>query len=302
MLIAKNTEFGPPKVIRLEEINVPVPQSEEILVRSKASTVTTADGRLRSKNVPRGFGFIMGLLFGFKQPKYKALGTCVAGEVVAIGPEVKLFKVGDRVLGNLGMKLGGHAQYVSLPENGPVIKIPETISDEDAAAIVFGGTTALVFLRDKLKVKKGDRLIVIGAGGTVGSAAIQIGKIFGAHVTAVCSTEKEPLVYELGADAVIEVNNDLLSGLECSHCQIIEPLLSSLGKVTESQGRCPDCGQHRTPQVYHTIDGTEEFLERTLAEIGVPLWDIVAGRRGLNQQFYEFAGDAPEVLGPLTPR
>lgn len=107
---------------------------------------------------------------------------------------------------------------------------------------------------------------------------------------------------DLGADAVIEVNNDLLSGLECSHCQVIEPLLSSLGKVTESQGRCPDCGQHRTPQVYHTIDGTEEFLDRTLAEIGVPLWDIVAGRRGLNQMFYEFAGDAPDLLGPLTPR
>jgi len=107
---------------------------------------------------------------------------------------------------------------------------------------------------------------------------------------------------DLGADAVIEVNNDLLSGLECSQCGVIEPLYSSLGKVTESQGRCPDCGQHRTPQVYHTIDGTEEFLDRTLAQIGVPLWDIVAGRRGLDQQFYEFAGDAPDLLGPLTPR
>jgi len=204
MLIATNTEFGSPKVIRIEKIDVPIPRNKEILVRSKASTVTTADSRLRSKNVPRGFGFIMGLLFGFKKPKYKALGTCVAGEVVAIGPEVKLFKVGDRVLGNLGMKLGGHAQYVSLSEDGPVIKIPETISDEDAAAIVFGGTTALVFLRDKLKIKKGDSLLVIGAGGSVGSSAIQIGKIFGAHVTAVCSTEKVPLVYELGADVVID--------------------------------------------------------------------------------------------------
>ena len=107
---------------------------------------------------------------------------------------------------------------------------------------------------------------------------------------------------DLGADAVIEVNNDLLSGLECSHCDVIEPLLASLGKVTEGQGRCPECGGHRTPQVYHTIDGTEPFLDRTLAEIGVPPWDIVAGRRGLDQRFYEFAGDAPDVLGPLTPR
>ena len=107
---------------------------------------------------------------------------------------------------------------------------------------------------------------------------------------------------DLGPGAVIEVNNDLLSGLECSRCQIVEPLLASLGKVTESQGRCPQCGDHRTPQVYHTIDGTEPFLDRTLSDIGVPPWDIVAGRRGVNQRFYEFAGDAPDVLGTLTPR
>ncbi len=107
---------------------------------------------------------------------------------------------------------------------------------------------------------------------------------------------------DLGPGAVIEVNNDLLSGLECSRCNVVEPLLASLGKVTEAQGRCPQCGDHRTPQVYHTIDGTEPFLDRTLSDIGVPPWDIVAGRRGVHQRFYEFAGDAPDVLGTLTPR
>jgi adenylyltransferase/sulfurtransferase len=107
---------------------------------------------------------------------------------------------------------------------------------------------------------------------------------------------------DLGSDAVIEVNNDLLSGLECARCQFTEPLLSSLGKVTEGRGRCPRCGEHRTPQVYHTIDGSEPFVDRTLAEIGVPPWDVLAGRRGHSQQFYEFAGDAPQVLGPLSPR
>lgn len=204
MWIATNIEFGPPGVVQLAEAEVPVLQNKEILLRSKASTVTVADSRLRSKNVPRGFAFIMSLLFGFKKPKYKALGTCVAGEVVAVGRDVKLFSTGERVLGNLGMKLGGHAQYVSFPESAPVVKIPETISEEEAAAIVFGGTTALVFLRDKLKIKKGDRLLVIGAGGSVGTSAVQIGKIFGAHVTAVCSTEKVSLIYELGADTVID--------------------------------------------------------------------------------------------------
>lgn len=242
MLIAKNTEFGPPSVVRIEEVDIPSIGKNEILVRSRASTVTIADSRLRSKNVPRGFGLIMGLLFGFKKPKYKSLGTCVAGEVVATGSDVRQFKSGDRVLGNLGMKLGGHAQYVSLTENGPVIKIPDTISDEDAAAIVFGGTTALAFLRDKIKIKKGDRLLVIGAGGSVGTAAIQIGKIMGAHVTAVCSTEKVSLVQNLGADAVIDYKKadwrkapdvfdailDLVGGTELSNAR---NKLSANGKI-----------------------------------------------------------------------
>lgn len=107
---------------------------------------------------------------------------------------------------------------------------------------------------------------------------------------------------DLGDDAVIEVNNDLLSGLECAKCGATEPRLASLGKVTEAQGRCPKCGEHRTPRVYHTIDGSESFLDRTLSDLGVPAWDVLAGRRGHLQQFYEFSGDAPDVLGPLTPR
>ncbi len=107
---------------------------------------------------------------------------------------------------------------------------------------------------------------------------------------------------DLGADSVIEVNNDLLEGLTCEKCGITEPFLASLGKVTESQGKCPKCSENRTPQIYHTINGTEAFLDRTLFEIGVPLWDVIAGRRGLNQKFYEFGGDAPDVLGPLSAR
>lgn len=204
MFIARNTEFGPPQVIKIEECAIPQVRKNEILVLSKASTLTVADCRLRSKNVPRGFGAIMGLLFGFRKPKYKALGTCVAGEVVEVGQHVKSFAVGDRVLGNLGMKLGGHAQYVSILENSSVVKIPIGISYEDAAAIVFGGVTALGFLRDKLRLKTGDRLLVIGAGGAVGCAAVQIGRILGAHVTGVCSTAKVALVKELGANDVID--------------------------------------------------------------------------------------------------
>ena len=105
---------------------------------------------------------------------------------------------------------------------------------------------------------------------------------------------------DLGPDAVIETSCDLLASLECPGCGETEPLLTSLGKVTERQGRCPRCGQHRIPQTFHTIDGREPLLDRTLAQIGVPPWDVLAGRRGMDQRFYEFAGDRPGVLGTLA--
>ena len=105
---------------------------------------------------------------------------------------------------------------------------------------------------------------------------------------------------DLGEDAVLEFNQDLLSGLECAKCGTRDELLASLGKVTESQGRCPRCGEHRIPHTFHTVDGSESFLQRTLREIGVPPWDVVAGRRGMEQRFYEFRADSAEVLGELA--
>lgn len=203
MLCARNLVYGGPEVVKIEEAPVPVPRPHEVLVRVVASTVSTADCRLRSKNIPRGFGMIMGLLFGFKRPKYFALGTEFAGEVVGLGAKVKTLALGDRIVANRGMKLGSHAQYVSVAENSRLAKIPSSVSFEIAAAAVFGGTTALAFLRDKLKLTKGNRLLVIGAGGAVGSAAVQLGKVLGASVTGVCSAKKSSLVTGLGADRVV---------------------------------------------------------------------------------------------------
>jgi adenylyltransferase/sulfurtransferase len=105
---------------------------------------------------------------------------------------------------------------------------------------------------------------------------------------------------DLGPQAVIETNHDLLAALECPKCGTQEPRLTSLGRVREQEARCPTCGEHRVPQTYHTIDGSEPFLERTLAELGVPLWDVLGARAGLEQRFYEFAGDRAAVLGPLA--
>lgn len=204
MRIARNRKFGSPDVVFIEQAPIPVPKRGQILVRTYAATVSTADWRLRSKNVPKGFGFIMGLLFGFKHPKYEALGTDLAGEVVALGEGVTQFRIGDRVVSNLSMKLGGHAEYRLLNEKSATAKIPTNVSYEQAVALVFGGVTALIFLRDKLKLVQNERLLVIGAGGAVGSSAIQLGKWMGAHVTAVCSTEKVSAVTELGVSEVID--------------------------------------------------------------------------------------------------
>ncbi len=204
MLIARNRIFGSPDVVSIEEAPIPVPGKNQILVRIHATTVSTGDWRLRSKNVPKGFGFIMGLLFGFNRPKYQALGTDLAGEVVALGEGVSKFQIGDRVVSNLGMKLGCHAQYRLLNETSATAKIPLDVSYEQAVALVFGGVTALIFLRDKVKLNKNERLLVIGAGGAVGSSAIQLGQWMGAHVTAICSKEKVSAVTDLGVKDVID--------------------------------------------------------------------------------------------------
>jgi NADPH:quinone reductase-like Zn-dependent oxidoreductase len=135
MWIAQNTEFGPPEVVELSRASLPKVRKKEILIRSHATTVSAADWRLRSRQVPRGFGFIMGLIFGFRKPRYRCLGTEVAGEVIECGPQVSRFKVGDRVVANLGMKLGGHAQYISIPEEAPLAQIPRSVTFEDAAAM-----------------------------------------------------------------------------------------------------------------------------------------------------------------------
>ncbi len=203
MLAARNHRFGAPEVVMLEQVPLPDLGENQLLVRVGASTVSAADWRLRTRNVPRGFGIIMGLLFGFRRPRYFALGTEMAGEVVAVGKRVEKFFVDERVVANLGMKLGGHAEYVAVSASAALAKIPDSISFESAAALVFGGTTALVFLRDKLALRQGETLLVVGAGGAVGSAAVQLGREMGAVVTGVCSQKKASLVEGLGATRVI---------------------------------------------------------------------------------------------------
>ncbi|MFT5822628.1 MAG: NADPH:quinone reductase-like Zn-dependent oxidoreductase [Crocinitomix sp.] len=192
------TKYGKPEVLQIKGVDKPTPAVDQILLKIHASSVTSGDARIR-----RADPFIIRLIFGFKGPRKSILGVVVAGEIEAIGANVSKFKVGDKVFGTTGMSFGAHAQYQSISEDGTLAVIPENMSYEDAAAIPFGGTAALYFLR-KGNVSKGQKVLVFGASGALGTAAVQLAKERGTEVTAVCSGKNANLVRDLGADKVID--------------------------------------------------------------------------------------------------
>jgi NADPH:quinone reductase-like Zn-dependent oxidoreductase len=199
--------YGPPEVLRIKEIATPTPNDNEILIRINATTVTSADWRIRSQTVPAGFGLIMRLVFGLRKPRQPILGSELAGVVAAIGKDVTRFKLGERVFAFSDVRMGCHAEYIVLPQDGMVVAIPPGLADETAAALCFGGTTALDFLR-RGKVQRGDKVLVNGASGAVGTAVVQLARHFGAEVTGVCSGANSDLVRSLGAAHVIDYTQD----------------------------------------------------------------------------------------------
>ena len=195
--------YGPPEVLEVVHLPKPAPGNNELLIRVRATTVSTADWRMRSLEVPRGFGVLTRLAFGMFSPRKPILGCELSGEIEAIGSSVTSFKMGDHVVAYRGFDLGCHAQYVCIKANGAVSIKPSHLSFEQASALCFGGATMLDFYR-RAALKAGDRVLVIGASGTVGSAAVQLAKHTGAYVTATCSGENVALVKSLGADQVID--------------------------------------------------------------------------------------------------
>ena len=199
--------FGPPEVVGVVEIRKPAPARNEVLVRVHASTVSVADHRARTREVPKGLWPLAMLGIGAVRPRHRVLGTDVAGVVEAVGADVTTFKPGDEVIGMLGGKFGGHAEYACLPADGAIAAKPRGMSFEDAVTLVFGGITARGFL-NRAELKPGDTVLVNGASGAVGTAAVQIAKHLGAHVTGVCSGANTELVTSLGADRVIDYTTD----------------------------------------------------------------------------------------------
>ena len=195
--------YGPPDALEMTERPKPVPGDHELLIRVRATTVSSADWRMRSLEMPRGFGLLGRLALGIRGPRKSILGSELAGDVEAVGRAVTSFRVGDEVFGFSGSGLGCHAEYKCFPASGAVAPKPSNLSFEQASALSFGGATMLDFFR-RGELRSGERVLVNGASGTVGSAAVQLAKHFGAQVTGVCSAANLKLVQSIGADEVID--------------------------------------------------------------------------------------------------
>ena len=200
-------QYGGPEVVHIEEVPKPIPKDNEILIKTHASTVSSGDWRARSLEMPPGFGLIGRLVFGLTKPKQTVLGTELSGVVEAVGPDVTRFKVGDAVFAFSGVHMGCHAEYKVVAQDSPVALKPDTLSFAEAAALSFGGTTALDFLK-RAKLCRGEKVLINGASGAVGTAMVQIAKHYGAEVTGVCSTANIHLVQSLRADHVIDYTQD----------------------------------------------------------------------------------------------
>ena len=201
------TKYGPPDVLQLKEITKPTPKEREVLIRIYATTVTTADCELRSLNVPLALKIPIMIYLGLLKPRISIPGQELAGVIESVGKDVTRFRKGDQVFAWTGFRLGAYAEYNCLPEDGYVTIKPSNMTYEEAAALSIGGLEAAHFLR-RGNIQSGQKVLINGAGGSIGTFAIQIAKYFGADVTGVDSTEKLDILRSIGADQVIDYTHE----------------------------------------------------------------------------------------------
>lgn len=222
------TKYGGPEVLKLQEVEKPSPKENELLIKIKATSVTTASTMMRT-----GTPCFGRLFTGISKPKVKTPGTDLAGVVEEVGANVKDFKVGDKVMAATDLKCGAYAEYICLSEDEMIVHQPENINFSEATGILDGGSTALAFFTDQVTINSGDKVLINGASGSIGTAAIQLAKEFGAEVTAVCSTRNVELVTELGADQVFDYTKNELE--KCT--QKFDIIFDTVGKLSFSNSK-----------------------------------------------------------------
>jgi NADPH:quinone reductase-like Zn-dependent oxidoreductase len=231
------TEYGPPEVLKLTEIEKPVPRKNEVLIRIRTTSVTASDCIVRGFRLPlwNPMGFMMGIVLGFKKPRNPVLGMVLAGAIESVGKDVTLFKPGDEVIAwtiksPLKTRLGTYAEYKCLTEDSIMTTKPSKMNFEEAAAIPYGGLLAFHFIK-KANIREKQKVLIYGASGSIGTAAVQLAKYYGAEVTAVCSTSNIDLVKSIGAANVVDYTRENIA----EHEDRFDYILDAVGKRKNSR-------------------------------------------------------------------
>ena len=281
------SKYGGPEVLQLKEIEKPTPKGNEILIKVHATTVTMGDFRMRSFTVPPMFWLPARIALGLTKPKQPVYGMELAGEVEAIGKDVTRFKVGDQVFAStLTENFGAYAEYKCLPEQAMVMKKPANMTYDEAAAVPIGATTALRMLR-KGNIQRGQKVLIYGASGSVGTYAVQLAKYFGADVTGVCSTSNIDMVKSLGADHVIDYTKEDFSSREERYDVIFDTLAkfpkSEYSKILKPNGTYVSMAKLSTKESMDNLVSIKELIEKgeikAVIDRCYPLEDMVEAHR-----------------------
>jgi len=220
--------YGGPEVLQIKNVNKPAPKENEVLIQIKATAITTASTLMRA-----GKPYFGRLFLGLRKPKTQTPGTDLSGVIKAVSKNVTKFKIGEHVMAETGLNCGAYAEYICLSEDDLIVRQPKNVTPEEATGILDGGSTALAFFTDSIQIEKGLKILINGASGSIGTAAIQLAKHFGAEVTGVCSTKNKAMVKDLGADTVIDYTTNDLETIQYK----FDVIFDTVGKMPYRKGK-----------------------------------------------------------------